>query len=202
MTSAERAEAPAGRREEILAVAARLFAAEGFDGATMRRIGKEAGIQPASLYYHFATKEDLLDEIIRGFLIDLPTRYRALVAKGGDARQQLHELVALGFRNSLADPTAMSIIIHERKSLARLQRFAYVEETLREIERIWLSVLERGVRDGAFRKGLNLPLVLRTILDLAGAAVEWYRPDRSRYSLDEIVETQLGLIFHGIAEPD
>ena len=202
MSNAERVEPPTGRRDEILAVAAKLFAAEGFDGATMRRIGKEAGIQPASLYYHFATKEDLLDEIIRGFLADLPKRYEALVAKGGDARRLLHDLVALGFRSSLTDPTVMSIIIHERKPLARQPRFAYVEETLREIERIWLSVLERGVREGAFRKKLNVPLVLRTILDLAGAAVEWYRPERGRFSLDEIIETQLGLILHGIAEPD
>ena len=200
MTSAERTEVPGGRRDEILAVAARLFAAEGFDGATMRKIGKEAGIQPASLYYHFATKEDLLDEIIRGFLEDLPKRYRAIVSKGGNARHLLHDLIALGFRNSLTDPTVMSIIIHERKSLARQPRFDYVEETLREIERIWLSVLERGVSESTFRKDLNLPLVLRMILDLAGAAVEWYRPDRSRYSLDEIIAAQLGFVFHGIAE--
>lgn len=198
MRAIQRTEASVGRRDEILAVAAGLFAAEGFDKATMRQIGKAAGIQPASLYYHFATKEDLLDEIVRGFLTGLPGWYSELVKQGGDPQRTLHDLVALGFRNSLRNATVMAIIIHERKFFGRHARFAYVEETLREVERIWLSVLERGVAEGAFRTGLNLNLVLRMILDLAGSAVEWYRPGSDRYSLDEVIEAQLAFIFHGI----
>ena len=58
--------------------------------------------------------------------------------------------------------------------------------------------MERGVAEGAFRTGLNLNLVLRMILDLAGSAVEWYRPGSGRYSLDEVIEAQLAFIFHGI----
>ena len=189
---------PAGRREEILAVAARLFADDGFDKATMRRIGKEAGIQPASLYYHFETKEDLLDEIVRRFLSGLPARYAALAARGGDPAKLLHDLVAFGFRASLENPAVMAIIIHERKLFAAEPRFAYVGKTLREVERIWLSALERGVAEGAFRRGLSLPLVLRMILDLAGSAVEWHRPGKGRYTVDEIVDAQIDFIFAGI----
>lgn len=189
----------AGRRDEILACSAKLFAEQGFDQATMRQIGKAAGIQPASLYYHFETKEDILDEIIRGFLAGLPARYREIRSRTDDTRRILHEFIALGFRTSLKNRTVMSIIIHERKLFARLPRFAYVEETMREVELIWQEVLVEGVKRGAFRKGLNLALVLRMILDLAGSAVEWYRPNSRRYSLDDVIEAQLALIFHGIS---
>jgi len=189
-----------GRREEILRIAAQLIAEEGFDQATMRLIAKAAGIQPASLYYHFATKEDILDEVIRGFLADLPGRYRAIIAAGNPARRTLHDLIALGFRASLANATVMAIIIHERKLFARHDRFAYVADTMRAIERLWLGVLEQGVAAGEFRRGLNLPLVLRMILDLAGSAIEWYRPNNRRHALDAIIDAQLDFIFHGITD--
>ena len=106
--------------------------------------------------------------------------------------------MALGFRTSLKNREVMSILIHERKFFARHPRFAYVEETLREVERIWRGVLEDGVKRGVFRRELNLALVLRMILDLAGSAVEWYRPDDRRYSLDDVIDAQLEFIFHGI----
>ena len=188
-----------GRREEILACSAKLFAEHGFDQATMRQIGKAAGMQPASLYHHFKTKEDILDEIIRGFLAGLPIMYDEIRSRTDNTRQILHDFIALGFRASLKNRTVMTIIIHERKLFARLPRFAYVEKTMRDVERIWQEVLEEGVKRGAFRKELNLALVLRMMLDLAGSAVEWYRPNSRRYSLDDVIEAQLALIFHGIS---
>jgi AcrR family transcriptional regulator len=44
----------------ILDAAARFFAQKGFGDASMRDIAGAAGMLPGSLYYHFASKEDLL----------------------------------------------------------------------------------------------------------------------------------------------
>ncbi len=192
-------ESAAGRREDILRIAADLFANQGFEAATMRQLGSAAGIQPASLYYHFKTKEDILDAIIRDFLLALPDRYREIIERGGSARAVLHDLIALGFRASLANAPVMAIIIHERNFFARHARFAYVGAAMREVEQLWLGVLKQGIAQGVFRKGLKVELVLRMILDLAGSAVEWYRPAGRRHGLDAIVEAQLDFIFHGVA---
>ena len=47
------------RREELLAVAARIFSARGYEGASLREICAAAGILPGSMYHHFRSKEDL-----------------------------------------------------------------------------------------------------------------------------------------------
>src|SRR5690606_25387145 len=47
------------RRERILLAAARVFAAKGYAQASLKEVCSAAGIQPASLYYHFKSKEDL-----------------------------------------------------------------------------------------------------------------------------------------------
>ena len=52
------------RKNEILDVAERLFAAKGFDNTTTNDILEEIGIARGTLYYHFMSKEDILDAMI------------------------------------------------------------------------------------------------------------------------------------------
>ncbi|WP_430397110.1 TetR/AcrR family transcriptional regulator [Ferrovibrio sp.] len=47
------------RRRKIITEAARQFVKQGFDGTSMRDIAAASGIMAGSLYYHFASKEDL-----------------------------------------------------------------------------------------------------------------------------------------------
>ena len=47
------------RRQHILVEAARLFAAQGFEATSVREIAQATGILAGSLYYHFASKEEL-----------------------------------------------------------------------------------------------------------------------------------------------
>lgn len=55
-------------RERILAAALSVFAEEGFSHATVRAIASRAGITDAAIYYHFATKEDLFEELVQTHL--------------------------------------------------------------------------------------------------------------------------------------
>ena len=52
------------RKEEILDVAERFFATKGFDNTSTNDILKEVGIARGTLYYHFKSKEDILDGVI------------------------------------------------------------------------------------------------------------------------------------------
>lgn len=54
-------------KELIFQTAVKLFAREGYENVTMREIAKEVGIKAASIYNHFASKEDLLDSIFQYF---------------------------------------------------------------------------------------------------------------------------------------
>lgn len=54
----------AARREQILKTALRLFAAQGFDATSTRRIAKEAGIAEGLIFHYFPTKASLLAAIL------------------------------------------------------------------------------------------------------------------------------------------
>ncbi|KEZ87297.1 TetR/AcrR family transcriptional regulator [Lacrimispora celerecrescens] len=52
------------RKNEILDAAADLFNSDGFDGTTISAIIEKAGIARGTIYYHFKSKEDILDALI------------------------------------------------------------------------------------------------------------------------------------------
>jgi len=52
-------------REQILEAAAALFVGQGFSATSTRAIADRVGIRQASLYYHFAGKDDILLELLR-----------------------------------------------------------------------------------------------------------------------------------------
>jgi len=51
---------PANLSSVILEIARKLFAEEGYQSVSMRRIGQEAGCSPMAVYRHFASKQELL----------------------------------------------------------------------------------------------------------------------------------------------
>lgn len=80
-------------RDEILDAAAELFTTLGYASTSTRRIADAVGIRQASLYHHFATKDDILDALLAG-TVDTPLEFAAtLLAESGPAAPRLHVLV-------------------------------------------------------------------------------------------------------------
>ena len=52
-------------KQKILNTAERIFSLQGFAATSLRQVITEAGVNLAAVHYHFGSKEDLLDEIIR-----------------------------------------------------------------------------------------------------------------------------------------
>jgi AcrR family transcriptional regulator len=79
--------------EEILDAAAELFSSLGYASTSTRRIADAVGIRQASLYHHFATKDDILDALLAD-TVDDPSRLAAeLLSESGAFAPRLHALV-------------------------------------------------------------------------------------------------------------
>jgi AcrR family transcriptional regulator len=52
------------RRQQLLQIAMRLFSKDGFDGTTTKQIATEAGVSEATLFKHFANKDELYRAIL------------------------------------------------------------------------------------------------------------------------------------------
>ncbi|MFI9380046.1 TetR/AcrR family transcriptional regulator [Kutzneria sp. NPDC052558] len=187
------------RRAELLALAARMFAERGFLATTVRDIADAAGILSGSLYHHFDSKESMVDEILHGFLDELFDRYRAITGAGRSPREALEAVVVASFECIDRSHDAVAIYQREAAYLAQFERFGYLGELNLEFRKMWVGLLEEGIRDGAFRDDLDVELVYRFIRDTVWVAVHWYHPGGS-LTADDVARQYLSIVLDGIAQ--
>lgn len=186
------------RRDELLALAASLFAERGLRATTVRDIADAAGILSGSLYHHFDSKETMVDEILRGFLDDLFGHYREIVAAGLGTRRTLEALVVASYQAIHDHHDAVAIYQTEARRLSEQPRFAYIGERNDEFRAMWTALLRHGMADGTFRPDLDVELVYRFLRDTAWVGVHWYRPD-GPIAVRDIAEQYLSIVLDGIA---
>lgn len=80
-------------RDEILDAAAELFTTVGYAATSTRRIADSVGVRQASLYHHFAAKDDILDALLTGTVDTSLQLATDLLAEGGPGAPRLHTLV-------------------------------------------------------------------------------------------------------------
>ena len=101
-------------REEILDVAAGLFVERGFAATSTREIAEAVGIRQASLYFHFANKEEILGELLQRSIrptLDRIESVEALAAEAGAGPDVLlHVLVVLDVRTLAAAPRNAGVL--------------------------------------------------------------------------------------------
>jgi len=101
------------RRAEILEAAERIFVAEGYDGATIRKIADEVGVSSTALYMHFPDKSAILTEICGRTLEVLLQRNREIAAKPIDpvvrTRMMLEAYMRWGVEHSNAYQLVYSV---------------------------------------------------------------------------------------------
>ena len=186
------------RREELLSIAAGLFAERGLRATTVRDIADAAGILSGSLYHHFSSKEAIVDEILRGFLDALFGEYRRIVEAGLDPRETLEQLVRASFEAIHRDRDEVAIYQDELKHLRGNPRFDYLRERNTEFREMWTDVLTRGMESGEFRGDLDVRLTYRFLRDTVWVAVRWYRPDDENDHA-AIADQYLNIVLDGLA---
>lgn len=80
------------KRDSILEAAARVFASEGFDRASMAALAREAGISKANIYHYYDSKDALLFDLLDSHLKDLRDRLAAVPLADLSAPEKLRAL--------------------------------------------------------------------------------------------------------------
>jgi len=189
--------APGSRRDELLAIAAQLFAERGFKNTTVRDIADAAGILSGSLYHHFDSKEAMVDELLDSFQTDLWEQYDAIEASDLSPRAKLEAVVRASFDAIDHHHSEVAIFQNDALHLATFDRFGYLIERNRKFRALWTGLLEAGVASGELRADLDVALVYRFLRDTVWVAVRWYRPGGALTPAD-VAEQYLTILLEGI----
>jgi AcrR family transcriptional regulator len=171
-------------RDEILAVASRLFSERGVAGTTMAEIARRSGLQQSSVYYYFRSKGALLDALVaeaNRAPLELVERVRA---DGGPPSVQLYRIIR-------ADVAAVSSLPYDLNELHRLaardrRTFArYWNERDRLVGAV-ATVVGEGVDGGEFRE-VDPQLCALTILSNDEATQNWMRIESKRIAVGAVL---------------
>jgi TetR/AcrR family transcriptional regulator, cholesterol catabolism regulator len=185
------------RRDELLELAATMFAERGLRATTVRDIADSAGILSGSLYHHFSSKEEMVDELLRGFLDWLFDRYQQIVATEPNPLERLKGLFMASFEAIEERHAQVVIYQDEAKRLSGRERFSYVEERNKEQRKMWVDVLNQGIEEGYFRPDLDVDLVYRLIRDTTWVSVRWYQPG-GPLTAEQVGQQYLAIVLGGI----
>ncbi|MEE6164054.1 MULTISPECIES: TetR family transcriptional regulator KstR2 [unclassified Mycolicibacterium] len=188
---------PASRRDELLELAATMFAERGLKATTVRDIADSAGILSGSLYHHFKSKEQMVEEVLRDFLDWLFARYQQIVDREAAPLERLKGLFMASFEAIEHRHAQVVIYQDEAKRLSAQPQFAFVEARNKEQRKMWVDILQQGIADGSFRPDLDVDLVYRFIRDTTWVSVRWYQPG-GPLSAEQVGRQYLAIVLGGI----
>lgn len=182
-------------RDEILLAAANLIVDKGFMACTMRSISERVSIQAGSLYHHFASKDDIVVEIMNSGATMLLEQVRQAV-------EDLPPGVSFAERLETAMRTHLACKLDRDVPFMRVyeQLMPVTKRQGRHMRRkyadFWVELIEQGKRSGEVRSDIaSIPFV-SYLLSSLNSTPDWFSPDQ--FPREELVLMIQAVIERGI----
>lgn len=136
------------RRNEILDAADELFTQKGFDGTSTNNILEKVGIARGTLYYHFKSKEDIMDALIERYTETMLTRARAVAADNSIAVNEriLRVVMALNMQQA----NGQEIMEHIHKPQNALMHRKIQQVVINQVPPLLTGIIREGIEQGIY----------------------------------------------------
>ncbi|MFD5572454.1 TetR/AcrR family transcriptional regulator [Streptomyces cadmiisoli] len=176
-------------RQKLYEAAVTLIAEQGFSATTVDEIAERAGVAKGTVYYNFASKSVLFEELLRhgvGLLTaSLREAAEGTARDGGSKVDALDAMIRAGLVFIDRYPAFTQLYVAElwRTNRAWQSTLMVVR---REAVAVVEGVLREGIDDGEFTDEIDVPLTAAALVGMVlVAALDWqaFQPERS---LDDV----------------
>lgn len=193
---------PEASRQQLVTIAIDCFARHGFQGSSIDRIAKAAGVTKGALYYHFRDKEDLLLEAVQNRIGEFERHVVEAVAASEDAQERLKRVVDACFFTATASNHRRFIITLMVEALDTNPRLSdKFRMVLRRMRGFLADVVTAGQRRGTLRTDVAAAdaaaLIAGTIM---GAEIQHYQ-DPNEVDLRRVLDAHLQQLADWLARP-
>lgn len=185
------------RQQDILKVAARLFAERGYERTTLEMIADELGLSKPSLYYYVKSKEDILADLFQEIFQRILERVQTDVSPDLSPEVQLHHLIIAYVTHACIYPEGRILFLYESYllSICNPELHDLRDRYQRQVE----HAISEGMKQGRFRIS-DAKLATLAVVGALHAIPLWYMPDGS-LSPREIGEYYARLLIGGLVTP-
>jgi len=179
--------------ERIKACSLRLFARSGYAAVSMREIALAAGVAPAAIYNHFATKQHILLAILHSHMTELLSAFekdRPAPSQGAIARLQHFVCFHIDYHSARPDQVFLSYM--ELRAL-EAENFQLIEALRRDYEAHLKAILTAGHAEQSMR-ACDIHVTAMAILAMLTGISGWFR-ERGRLSQTDIQTIYTDLVL-------
>ena len=162
-------------QDTLLAVAAEVFTARGYDGTSMEHLSRASGLSKSSIYHHVEGKEQLLRLALERALDPLLESLDADDVTAGRAVDRLHHLVRRDVQ-ILADRLPYVTLLLRVHGNTETERWALDQR--RQFDRRVAALVQEAIDEGDVRSDVDAGTTARLMFGVVNSLVEWYRPGR------------------------
>ena len=182
------------RKEEILKIAAELFARNGYHATGIAELGEAVGLGRGALYHHIGSKEELLIEISSRHVIEMVAFGEALLEADVPPIEKFRRLSRRLMRTIADNLPELTTFFSEYRALSG-ERAEHLLELRRRFESIWMTILQEGVEAGVFRSADVI--LVKGLLGLHNYSYLWFDPE-GRMSPEDVSDAFCDFALRGL----
>jgi len=188
-------------RARIRAAARELFREKGFDGATLREIGRRAGMGASSIYRHVRSKEELLVADLADLQEEAWTRFRTRDDRRAPTRERVRRFLDLQHELLTESPDLTTIALrattHPEARVAR-RVLGLQERTIG----VLVEILQRGRMSRELARDADVLAAARTVFHLTvGARIAWANGLHDAEACRAAIDAGVEALFRGLEAP-
>lgn len=155
---------PESRSEEIVGIAAELFARHGLDGVSINAIAAAAGTSKANVFHHFGNKNALYRAVLSHITRRLRELLRELASDARDTTARLRHFAHAHLNGLLDQREIWSLVLRETvDTAADDERRAFTSQALSENFSLLTAIIRDGQHQGTLRSDRD-PALIGTLL--------------------------------------
>jgi TetR/AcrR family transcriptional regulator, cholesterol catabolism regulator len=183
------------RKSQILEVSERLFNEKGYLATSVRDLADGLGMEAASLYSHYKSKEDILWTIADRCADEFFESITPIAQSQLHTHKKLTDMIVAHVGVITRNIDASAVFFREWRHISEPRRAAYAERR-NAYEGIFRAVVRKGIEENLF-KNYDEGFSTRTIMSALNWTHTWYRAD-GELSSEEIGQHLAGILLNGL----
>lgn len=179
------------RRNEILDAADELFGQKGFDGTSTNDILEKVGIARGTLYYHFKSKEDIMDSLVDRYSVRLLGSAQEIAAD--ESIPVVERIIRVVISINLSGGRSQEIMEHIHKPQNALMHKKIEKVIINGVTPILTGIIQEGIEQGLF----NTPYPYECMEMIVTYANTVFDDDMVEMTYEERASRIRAIIFNG-----
>ncbi|MFA7595568.1 MAG: TetR/AcrR family transcriptional regulator [Novosphingobium sp.] len=189
------------KRDELVRIAAQQFKQSGYRATTLAEIGHKAGLDRATVYYYFGSKEELFREILRTG-VDQNIRECVKISQNDklDSLEKLQAIIQQLMKAYDEHYPHMYVYIQEEMDRIASEKSVWAQELAgqtRKFEKIVMGLISETIAAGKMRDDIPVSIAANAIFGMLNWTHRWYQPGGA-HGADEVSRSFARIFLDGM----